>query len=353
VLEVITIKSKAIHKLHGPIMRFITLVIIVVTPIIKTSATLEAQDRGNPFLSLVLGEVTIVSGPTPCDLDECYTIEVNCEQLSHPRQATVKIGAPTGASTSRGTIVFTTGWVGDYWWDAATPSNGTIVNEIRAAGFQTAQIKWQQNWFLADGEPEGFGALACRPATVIRWIYDNLHEAASEQAFCATGHSNGASQLAYSMVRYGISDIFSMVLFESGPNWSRIDHSCILNTEHPELFGDVNEQNTVDWAFGSPNDGTGPCARQDTTQISSFRSASLADTNWSYIFPNTMVVFAFGDSDTTTTASQGKYFHQALLDAGTPLLAMSTVPDAPHFLTEVPAGTELVKTQLLSECRVR
>jgi hypothetical protein len=215
------------------------------------------------------------------------------------------------------------------------------------------QIKWQQNWFLAQGEPEGFRELACRPATVIQWIYDNLHLSGSDQPFCATGHSNGASRVAYSMVHYGLSDIFDLVLFESGPNWSRVDHSCIANNDHQALFGDTGERRVIDWAFGFPNNGSGPCARSDTAETSMFRNASLADTRGSYSFPKTMVVFAFGDKDTSPTADHGKYFYDELVAAGTPLLSTSSVAEAPHYITEVPAGAELVKTQLLTECRVR
>jgi hypothetical protein len=249
--------------------------------------------------------------------------------------------------------VLASGWIGNYWWDGGAPSNLTIVNELRAAGFQTVQINWQQNWFLAGNQSEGFGELACRPATLMRWIYDNLHTTAADQAFCATGHSNGASQVAYSLVRYGLSDIFDMVLFESGPNWSRVDHSCIKDTAHQELYADGGERNVIDMSFGFQNNGPGPCARGDVTQIDTFKRTSLVDTSWSYSFPNTMVVFAFGESDTSSTASHGEYFYQKLLETGTPLLATSSIPSAPHFTTEVAAGAEFIKTQLLDGCRVR
>ena len=50
------------------------------------------------------------------------------------------------------------------------------------------------------------------------------------------GHSNGASQLAYSMTRYGMAEYLDLAVFESGPNWTRLDQSCI---QDDPAFSDI------------------------------------------------------------------------------------------------------------------
>jgi len=364
--------------------RNIILILIVVALLTASTAAAVIFEPLNAFLhpdalsaeapqTQPLGEVIVESGPTPCGPDVCYTMRVRCDQLAKSQSALVKVGAPTGSSAPRGTIVFASGWIGDYWWDDGAPNNLTIINELHAAGFQTVQMNWPENWFLGEDRTEGFGKLACRPATLIQWVYDKLHHdklhennsplgklrddnlkmTVAAHAFCAVGHSNGASQVAYSLVRYGLADILDMVLFTSGPNWSRIDQSCIQDAAHPQLFGDEEERNSVDWAFGFPNDGSGPCTRSDARWAKILQRASLIETGWSYSFPNTMIAFAFGGSDTTVTANQGRDFYQQLYEAGTPLLSISTIPAAPHFMTEVAARAEFIKTQLLEGCHVR
>jgi hypothetical protein len=320
--------------------------------------------------------LTLLSGPETCGDHECYQLEVDCSQVSRSEEVSLKVGAPTNGAAEKGTILFFTGWIGNYWWaeeDAlsvmrlagvdsgleqsslwgALSNNAIIVAELRANGFRTVQVKWRRGWFIAEqGQDEDFGKLACKPASVIRWVRDNLHTNTTN-AFCATGHSNGASALAYAMTQYQLGGLFSLAVLEGGPNWARLDYSCVLDADHADLFGKQGERNTIDWGFGYPNDGTGICAQQTQAEIERFQNASLAYDQGSFVFPNTLVAFVIGENDATTTAHHGEYFYNWLVDAGTPLLTYETVPGADHFTTGVQAGADVMQNKLLNECRVR
>lgn len=320
-----------------------------------------------------LGNVTLLSGPDDCNGEDCYLISVDCPQLQNSIQATIKAGGPT-ISTYNGTIVFASGWTGTYFWENgvlndmlinnleidspediyAIYSNRNILDNLQAGGFQTIQVRWESNWFFAKpGYPEGMANLACRPATVIKWIHDSLPLQYQQEPFCATGHSNGASQLGYALTQYGLSSVLNEVVMESGPNWSRIDQSC-LHTDSilQDLFADPDERSVIDWGFGYQNNGNGPCAQQDISYQSNFEEASLSLGSWSYNYPNTLVSFIFGGNDNGTTASHGKHYYNQLLSSGSPQLAFQIVPGAPHFVTETPAGATAMQNALLDGCNI-
>lgn len=328
-----------------------------------------------PTYPLPLGTVNLLSGPTVCGNESCYQIEVSCASVSRPEQATLKVGEPVSNTVEAGTILFATGWIGNYYWDEAvlvnlqlqrlslagldpaqaTGNNLDILNNLRAAGFRTVQLKWQRNWFEAEtGHVEGMANLACKPATVTRWVYDNLHLQGEALPYCATGHSNGASEMAFGLTHYGLSDILSAVVLESGPNWSYIDHACLHDdAKYSNLHADQGERNTIDWGFGFPSDGTGACAVQDVTFRDTFRSASLVTNGWQYAYPHTMVAFVFGGDDNTTTAAQGQVYYDRLLRQGTPHLSMQVVSGAPHFVTTTTDGAQAMQSTLLTECALR
>ncbi|MEJ2601172.1 MAG: hypothetical protein P8Z00_22770 [Anaerolineales bacterium] len=298
-----------------------------------------------------LGVTQLITGPVSCNNEQCYQIKVTCPNISQSIGATLMVGDPF--ISLQGTILFFTGWTGTYYW-GSEDENEEIIEHLRQAGYRTVEIKWSTNWFEAElGVPEGMGKLACRPATVVRWVYDNLHNQNQTVPYCATGHSNGASQLGYAITQYDLADIFTAVVFESGPNWSRIDYECLHNDPaYQSLYGNQGQRNTIDWGFGFNSNGTGPCATMDTSFQQNFQESSLAVNNWSFKFPNLKIAFIFGGDDTTSTAAQGKYFHDLLINNGNSNVSMTVVPGAPHFTTETPEGFQNMQDTLLDECKL-
>lgn len=302
---------------------------------------------------LPLGTIEVRSGPTDCDGQSCYDLIVRCDQISRTERVELRIGAPTGSASQQGTILFATGGKGNFWWDDVG-FNSAILTELHAQGFRTIQIKWKRGWFLAEeGQLEDITKLACKPATVARWIYDNIHQQGETQPFCAAGHSNGASQLAYALTKYGLANVLDLFVAEGGPNWSRVDHSCIEDVEHAELYGDNGERKTIDLGFGFPGNGSGSCSQGDTTAVSLFQKGSLVFGNWQYYYPTTKVAFIIGSDDTTSTADHAMYYYNTLQQAGTPYLSIEVISGAPHAVTGTEAGMDAIQNTLLDECRIQ
>ena len=101
----------------------------------------------------------------------------------------------------------------------------TFVND----GLVTVEIKWEEpGIWEANGRAI---TLACRFATLARWIYDNLHEGAEETLFAAQGNSGGAAQIAFGLARYGLDEIIDLANLGGGPP------NCPLCGSEPLLSG--------------------------------------------------------------------------------------------------------------------
>jgi hypothetical protein len=124
--------------------------------------------------------------------------------------------------------------------------------------------------------------------------------------------------------------VLSAVVFEGGPNWSRIDVGCLHNNPALSgLFADGGERKTIDWGFGFYNDGNGACAKQDVTFQSKFANASLAfGYNKPIYYPNIDLEFLIGGADDTPTAQHGFYFHDYLASWNNPLINLTVIPSA-------------------------
>lgn len=301
-----------------------------------------------------LGTVRLLSTPTPCDGSSCYMVEVSCSGVVDVDDATLKVGAPS-ATPERGTILFATGWTGTSLWETSSNLAPGVLTNLQAAGFRIVQLKWTNTWFRASsGQAAGLEHLACRPASVARWVYDNIHVQSPATAFCAVGHSNGASQVAYMLTQYGLANIVSNAQLESGPNWARVDEGCLwLDAAFSSLFYAQAERNNTDWSYGFPNNGTGPCARQDRSYRTAFQNSSLALGNFQFVYPKTLVHFLFGDLDATTTGPQGMYFYDWLVQHGTPLIQMDTVPNTDHTIVSTTQGADMILDALLNDCQPR
>jgi hypothetical protein len=324
-----------------------------------------------------LGTVNVISGPIECDTttsQSCYEIQVACPEVTDKLNATIKIGEPTSQDI-KGTILFFSGYTGVYYWEDSafllvddgvelfsnlqtiTPNknNPTILANLRTAGYRTVQVKWNSSWFQSKvNQPEGMARLACRPASVARWVYDNLHAADASKPFCATGHSNGASQVSYMLTHYGLANILSATVLESGPNWSYIEYACLNTPSYAYLFANDGERNTIDKGFGFITPiNSGPCYKQDVTWTTNFQEASVISAQGTYTYPRTFVGFLFGELDTGTTAAQGKEFYNRLWQDVTPWVSMQTIAGAGHDVTATTEGAQAMESTLLSECILR
>jgi hypothetical protein len=307
-----------------------------------------AQTTNSP---LPTGTVTIVTGPTDCSGLTCYEVKVTCAGLFGIKTGYVRIGEPS-VPTFLGTILFANGGTGVAFWGNAHVQSARVLTELRAAGYRTVEFRWKQNWYQgAAKKQEGLVKLSCRPATLARWVYDTIHNQGSTGAFCAYGHSNGASAVAYSMTQYGLGDILDVALLNGGPNWARNDIGCIQDDPaFQPLWFDIGGRKNVDRTFGYPTNGTGPCTLKNPAYRDQFYYSSLVSDQWQYVYPTTMLAFLFGGNDAGITANHGRYFYDTVVQAGTPLVRYDVVAGAGHNTYTTVNGANAIRDVLLTEC---
>lgn len=314
------------------------------------------------FVPRPTGELEVRSGPDDCDGQECYEITVTCPEVTAPARARLKVGVQEGGSR-KGTILLTTGGFGTFMYEREGPESQRVLRELREAGFATVQLQWVDGWlFGSPGKLEGHVRLACRPATVARWVHEHLPGAT--RAFCATGHSAGAAQISYMLTHYGLEQIFDAVVPTGGPPMGRMDLGC--NRARPENAGLAFPDwasNLIDAGFGFlpagdldqfetwQQKGSGPCAKGDASFFDELRDASVASGEGDYYYPHTMVWFVFEGIDDLHAVAQGMTYFDMLMSQGSPVVRKDVVPYVTHGgLYESPAGLNLIKDILLKEC---
>ena len=316
------------------------------TPTRTATATGTATAVGAAIDPRLLGAVTVVFTPNPTHSN--YRLRVACPEVLTTEDVDLKVDEPTQAPLG-GTIVLISGFTGTFLWETYALEAARVVDELRAAGFRTVQLDWASSWYR--GSPasyEGFSRLACRPASVVDWIDQNLR--APGTAFCAAGHSNGAAQLAYAMTHYGLADLFSTVVLDGGPNWSRVDQSCLQDDPaYQSVWLTAGARAAFDPAFGFFANN-GPCYLQDAAFRDGFLDTSLAYPNYEYVYPNTKVNFIFGQLDTSSTRFQGEVYHDRLVQAGSPFVSRDVIPGGGHAAAGTVQGADLLRDILISEC---
>lgn len=313
-----------------------------------------------------LGRATVVAGPSNCAGQTCYTLDVTCPGVVEDMRAELRVADP--AAPSRGTILFTTGGGGGGLWEHFGSDAARVLAELRTAGFRTVQLSWPTGWLNGAAEQlEGHARLACRPATVARWVLDTLHAPppATPRAgnptpapvtlpFCSTGNSGGSAQISYMLTDYGLAEELAAVIPTGGPPMGRIDLGC-LQTDRAQaaLWYPPSSAGTIDRGFGYDARGDGPCLGQSEAARPLLEAASLAfGSDRDYVYPRTMVWFVNGENDLSNAVPQGLSFYERLLAEGSPLVRRSIAPGTPHATPSTRAGAEMIRDILLAECRL-
>jgi hypothetical protein len=309
----------------------------------------SSSGNGTTWVPLPLGTVTVLAPAYSCGTDTfCYDIEVACPGILLPAKATLRV-ASDPLVASRGTILLTSGSQGKGFYGDEAAEAPRIMADMHAAGFTTVELKWIDSWLVGSSPSEGQALLACRPATVARWVYDNLHAIGAGTAFCATGNSGGAAQIMYSVTHYGLDSLYSLVVPTGGPPMSRIDWGCLPGTgPDPDAEYEPSGAGTIDLGYGFP-EGAGPCSLMDPSYVTIFQGASEAFGVHDYFFPNTLVWLVLGELDVGATA-QATILLDRLTQEQSPLVQQSIAPNTPHNVPSTVAGANLVRDILLGDC---
>jgi hypothetical protein len=249
------------------------------------------------------------------------------------------------AATTAGVILLHGGGGGVGFWGDSTIAAASVKSLVDQ-GFVVVQPLWSHGWSSADG-PLGAPLLSCRPATVMRYVYDTIYAplgltpAPYACGFCVSGNSAGASGLAYAMNQYGLGPLVDRAVFSSGPPHAQIVSGC-LGDDPTKLYRD-EATSFIDDAYGFHQDG--PCALQDPSYADEFARDSMETTGRNG-FPG--VVSFVLSQDPTDTARYHALFWAELLRLGGTRIETTLVPDMPHKVQESRPGLAAVEALLVA-----
>jgi hypothetical protein len=242
-------------------------------------------------------------------------------------------GPPTG--TVRGTVVVFSGARGTTWWSAKNLAWAQSLTDLRADGFQVVQVRWRNGWFASSsGDEAGASALACRPATTLRWVHDHvyvplglLQPALGRCGFCALGWSSGSSAAVYAVTHYGLGSILDAVVAVSGPVHGNIARGC-AHRAGDEAFWYTSSVRDQDASYGFGRNG--PCALHDRTWRDRWMGDGIATSAIETELDRTRVAAIIGNIDRGPAPAQSKAVTDLLISGGSPMVVVTKVLGMRH-----------------------
>ena len=135
-------------------------------------------------------------------LDDLHVVVAASEPSTGPANATVLLHDNVG-----GTQFFDYGFVAAY----------------HGSGFRVVQAEWQSDW---EQGSVGLKHAACRYATMLSWVYANVHHTDRTRGFCAQSWGGGSGGLFFSLSAYGAGEMLDAVTVSAGPPFARVDLGC-------------------------------------------------------------------------------------------------------------------------------
>lgn len=301
---------------------------------------------------LPLGTVTVGSTSDRCPGALCEGFEVSCPGLSEPIRGMVSTTPATGSP--RGLVMFFTGGPGKGWYVGDDSQTSAEFEKLSAAGFELVQVRWgDQGWLrAAEGEEIGPAELACRPATVIKWVHDTKYQPlgvdpqAGMCGFCLTGNSGGASQITYAVTHYGLSEVVDVLIPTSGPPHASLAKGCLPEPGQEEFAFPGSAVGVIDSSYGAPR-GDGPCTTADAAFRPAFERDSVDIGGSDYDYPRTRVHFIVSPGD-ETVAVRAQALADKLRQAGSPWVSFQEVPEMGHDIQKSEAGMAALVAAVLA-----
>lgn len=296
-----------------------------------------------------LGTARVVSdtctGTEPAGT-QCRTLEVTCPNMP-AIQVSLRITEPTAGTTSRGTLMFSSGGAGTAYY-----SSPELFKSLQDVGFRVVDRAWAGSWYQDSG---GVRKGACRYATLATWVYKNLH---SGPAFCGTGNSGGAAEVGHAMVTYGRGAIFDHVMPTGGPAVARLDYACLgqNNSEWSSLYDSIVTFGQSQGAWSScvpdktlnPNDGVCKAINANPTEQELLYDSVLAP-DGVYSFPRTQTSFLEGTKDCQVSPVMGVLFHDTITSNKT----LQFIANTPHAVSSTPEGRDALFAAFDQNCIAR
>jgi hypothetical protein len=162
---------------------------------------------------------------------QCYSGTITCSNVySNVAEIGFTFGV-LGSGGSGGTIVLFSHGDGtsiDFdpaliAWYNASPQNFQTVEVVWEEPNSTNPFPWEQSQTSSQSSLTSIKQAACRPATLLNWLYNNIY---GSGGMCAEGISAGSAAIAYSMAEYNV-DYLDAVEFHSGPPLADIRAGCV------------------------------------------------------------------------------------------------------------------------------
>jgi hypothetical protein len=311
-------------------MRRLVLLAIVIVSSAVVAPVAAASGSPRP-----LGTFRVTSvGDDSCPAGyACRSFRVACPGIEQSVDGFLGIGPPTGEV--RGTVVVFSGARGTTWWSARGPAWAQSLTDLRADGFQVVQVRWRNGWFASSsGDEAGAKALACRPATVLRWIHDHVyvplglpHPALGRCGFCALGWSSGSSAAVYPLTHYGLGSILDAIVAVSGPVHGDIAKGC-AHLAGDEAFWYTTTARDQDASYGFGRNG--PCELHDRTWRDRWLRDGIATSAIETELDHTRVTAIIGNLDRGPAPAQSEAVTDLLISGGSPMVAVTKVPGMRH-----------------------
>ncbi len=288
------------------------------------------------------------AGPLPGT--RCIQVEVSCPDIPS-LVAQLRITDPPSDATPRGTILFGTGGGGESFYDGSATAE-VMMRSLAGDGFTIVQRAWISQW---ESGGAGLAAAACRYATLLTWVKDEIHQ---DGALCATGNSGGSAEIGYALSRFGREAILDLAVPTGGPVMSRVDLGCLPSDGWQAQCetvpdGTACEPAAVQCDYAGSNFGhidgaylpDTPCELHDAA----FADQLLAD---SILSPDADVDFTtpvhqlLGERDCSPALPQGVLWYDALVSAKT----RTFVADTGHSTFATEEGASAIRRVLDEEC---
>jgi hypothetical protein len=263
-----------------------------------------------------LGTVTAVDATCPPGrpaTSTCKTLTIaGCPGIeTESITATIAILAP--AATPIGTIVHFAGGGGE-----GVQQGGLM--EYRNANYRQVFVSWTTDWEQTTAS--GINTAACRPASVLKWIFDEptLHAANRATGFCGEGFSGGSGQLAYALARYGMGDYLDYVNELSGPPFAHIDLGCDGNAPATAtVCGDTVTMRLPAMLDNWENIQTPlTCGATSASpgEVQRWRDDSVMTPSSLYLYPHTRVEYFDCTNNATAVTGMAQLYFDQVMQAG-------------------------------------
>ena len=191
--------------------------------VILTAPPAFAQTRPLPLGTLTgLTSITCPTGTYGFNPGfVCSTATISCPNTV---DITPTIGYhPTGKGLGSGKTIFV--MHGGPWIVAGN----AFANKYVSAGYAVIEATFPSSWFLSGENPPNLMSAACRPATLLDWVYRTY----SPSGLRIHAGSGGAGALAYALSWYGLASEVSNVEITTGPTYSDIARGCEVPNASP------------------------------------------------------------------------------------------------------------------------